>query len=114
MWFHQQLQPSHTSAAVMWLITSYPPTSVAHSPHPPGCTGINGILLNHLQVLLLAQERQRETQTHLLAALPTESEPNRKLLSRMLLCINSQVLEIGSGGNMLIITHLLEPVIIKN
>lgn len=84
--------------------------------NPQAVPGLNafGIPVSHLRVLALAQEKQRGTQLHLLAALLRESEPSRKLLSRMLFCVNSQVLETGSGGNMLIITRLLELVIKKS
>lgn len=89
--------------------------AVALSPHPPVCTGISafGIPVSHLRVLALAQKRQGETQLHLLAVLPTEPQPGRKLLSRMLLCVNSEALERRSGRNMLVLLCSLELVIKK-
>lgn len=83
---------SHIAAFQPW-------PAVALSPHPPVCTGITGvgIPVSYLSVLVLAQKRQQETELHLLAALLTEPQPNRKLLSRMVLCVDSKALEIRSG-----------------
>lgn len=84
--------------------------AVALSPLPPASTVISafGIPVGRLQVPALAQERQEETQLHLLAGLLIEPQPNRKLLSKMLLCVDSKALEIRSGRNMLITPCLLE------
>lgn len=100
---------SHILAFHLW-------PAVALSPHPPFHTGITGVGIpdSYLWVLVLAQKRQRETQLHLLAALLTEPQPNWKLLSRMVLCVDSKALEIWSGWNMLIIPHELELVIKKS